>query len=683
MKKSFKLAGIALVLAAAVFTSCAPAASSDDKRIYDDVELSSVAFPGYNYIVYTPVSEVDVYDLITDELKVEIDGVSTTATGTKTEVPDVKRNYILYRNDGKLLETFTSSSNSSPDFVNYGDLDYYFVDKEIVDGEKYEYTLYLDGKKIKSTEVTAIKPEYSINGKLTTASDLVAYDNWSDEVVTADNITVDVKTDVNRNNRFIVTFPAKQYLTYEVQLYKGNGLELFGNLASVDTNLTASGITTTTKYYKPDYVAKYANNVIAAGEYTVKVTVSANGYEDDVVVASKKVTIDALDVATGAGTGTVNGAYIDEGETIRLVWTPAKKADQSNWSADNYKVYTLDSKGVYTLVSEKVKEAEAEAKEAEETAEEVIKSIGKDTQGVYSDVYYLDYKVENNKVDYTFVVVLSDNGKFESINKTKTIVAYAAKDKAVYDENNVNAAFTDLDKDGANNDLVLTFSGFTDGDTRKLKSVKYFITEDKDPDITYILDSELTGAAVVPSADYTTYDVVIKDVPFDSKVVYQYTISDDKKDDLVVTKFTDKASSITTSIKPTEFALSTERAQLTDDTTAKVKVTVAPKDKALYTYEVYYAKLDPNSASYESVTTWTPLTVELKAATDKLSWVAEASTTLIPTEPTKDGTTDGKTVSYSDKFVFKYVKINTKYASVTKATAVQYSEVLDVTKAAK
>lgn len=676
MKKSFKLAGIALVLAAAVFTSCAPAASSDDKRIYDDVELSSVAFPGYNYIVYTPVSVTGVYDLITNEVKTEVAAGSATVSGnvTETKVPNVPRTYILYRNDGKQLETFTSSSNSSNDVP----LDYYFVDYDIVDGEKYEYTLYLDGKKIKSTEVTAIKPEYSINGKLTTASDLVAYDNWSDEVVTADNITVDVKTDVNRNNRFIVTFPAKQYLTYEVQLYKGNGLELFGNLASVDTNLTASRITTT-KYYKPDYVAKYANNVTEPGEYTVKVTVSATGYEDDVVVASKKVTIDALDVATGAGTGTVNGAYIDEGETIRLVWTPAKKADQSNWSADNYKVYTLDSKGVYTLVSEKVKEAEAEAKDAEETAEEVIKSIGKDTQSVYSDVYYLDYKVENNKVAYTFVVVLSDNGKFENLTNKTEVRKYAAKDKA--DDCTVSAEFNDKDEDGADNDLVLTFSGFTDGDTRKLKSVKYFIAEK--PDTTYVLDSELTGAAVVPSADYTTYDVVIKDVTFGSKVVYQYTISDDKKDDLVVTKVTDDASSITTTIKQTEFALSTERPQLTDDTKAKVKVTVAPEDKALYTYEVYVAKLDPNSASYESVTTWTPLTVELKAATDKLSWVAEVSTTLTPTEPTKDSTTEGKTVSYSDKFVFKYVKTNTKYVSTNKAKAVNYSEVVEVTKKAK
>lgn len=672
MKKSFKLAGIALVLAAAVFTSCAPAASSDDKRIYDDVELSSVAFPGYNYIVYTPVSVTGVYDLIIDEVKTEVAGGSSnvssnvSANVTQTKVPNVARTYILYRNDGTQIQTVSSNSNS-----------YYYVDNNVVDGEKYEYTLYLDGKKIKSTEVTAIKPEYSINGKLTTASDLVAYDNWSDEVVTADNITVDVNT----KNRFIVTFPAKQYLTYKVQLYKGNGLELFGELASVDSNyLTASGITKT-EYYKPDYVAKYANEVTAAGEYTVKVTVSANGYEDDVVVASKKVTIDALDVATGAGTGTVNGAYIDEGETIRLVWTPAKKADQSNWSADNYKVYTLDSKGVYTLVSEKVKEAEAEAKDAEETAEEVIKSIGKDTQSVYSDVYYLDYKVENNKVAYKFVVVLSDNGKFESINKTKEIGAYAAKAKAEYDEKNVTAAFKDLDKDGANNDLVLTFSGFAAGDTRKLKSVKYLIAEK--PDTAYILDSELTEAAVVPSADYTTYDVVIKDVPFDSKVVYQYTISDDKKDDLVRTKVTDDASSITTSIKPTEFALSTEQAKLTDDTTAKVKVTVAPKNKALYTYEVYVAKLDSNYASYESVTAWTKLPVELKAATDKSSWVAEVSTTLTPTEPTKDGTTDGTIVSYSDKFVFKYVKINTKYASTNKATAVEYSNVVEVTKKVK
>lgn len=676
MKKSFKLAGIALVLAAAVFTSCAPAASSDDKRIYDDVELSSVAFPGYNYIVYTPVSVTGVYDLITDEVKIEVAGGSATGNVTKTNVPNVKRTYILYRNDGKQLETFSSSENSSKD----DPLDYYFVDSDIVDGEKYEYTLYLDGKKIKSTEVTAIKPEYLINGKLTTASDLVAYDNWSDEVVTADNITVDVKTDVNRNNRFIVTFPAKQYLTYTVQLYKGNGLELFGKLVSASDSLNNNMYSpVSTQYYKPDYVAKYANQVTAPGEYTVKVTVSATGYEDDVVVASKKVTIDALDVATG--TGAVNGAYIDEGETIRLVWTPAKKADQSNWSADNYKVYTLDSKGVYTLVSEKVKEAEAEAKDAEETAEEVIKSIGKDTQSVYSDVYYLDYKVENNKVAYKFVVVLSDNGKFEDLNKTADVSAYEAKAKAT--DCTVSAAFTDLDKDGANNDLVLTFSGFTAGDTRKLKSVKYFIAEK--PDKTYVLDSELTGAAVVPSADYTTYDVVIKDVPFDSKVVYQYTISDDKKDDLVRTKVTDDASSITTSINSTEFVLlPTEQAKTTDDTTAKVKVTVKPEDKALYTYEVYVAKLDSNSASYESVTAWTKLPVELKAATDKKSWVAEASTTLIPAEPTKDGTTDGKTVSYSDKFVFKYVKINTKYASVTnKATAVSYSSVVDVTKEVK
>ena len=661
MKKSFKLAGIALVLAAAVFTSCAPAASSDDKRIYDDVELSSVAFPGYNYIVYTPVSETDVYDLITNEVKTEVAGGSSnvSANVTETKVPDVTRTYILYRNDGTQLQTVSSNSNS-----------YYYVDNNVVDGEKYEYTLYLDGKKIKSTEVTAIKPEYSINGKLTTASDLVAYDNWSDEVVTADNITVDV----NYKNDFIVTFPAKRYLNYNVQLYKGNGLELFGKLVSASDSLSNWMYSPVpTQYYKPDYVAKYANQVTAAGEYTVKVTVSSTaGYEDDVVVASKKVTIDALDVA--ANTGDVNGAYIDEGEKIRLVWTPAKKADQSNWSADNYKVYTLDSKGVYTLVSEKVKEAEAEAKEAEE----VIKSIGKDTQSVYSDVYYLDYKVENNKVDYTFVVVLSDNGKFESINKTKTIDAYEAKAKAVYDENNVIAEFKDLDEDGADNDLVLKFSGFTAGDTKKLKSVKYLIAEK--PDTAYILDSELTGAAVVPSADYTTYDVVIKDVPFDSKVVYQYTISDDKKDDLVVTKVTDDASSIST-IELTEFVLSTEQAKLTDDTTAKVKVTVKPEDKALYTYEVYVAKLDSNSASYESVTAWTKLPVELKAATDKLSWVAEASTTLTPTEPTKDGTTDGNISSYSDKFVFKYVKINTKYASVTnKATAVAYSAVKEVTK---
>ena len=680
MKKSFKLAGIALVLAAAVFTSCAPAASSDDKRIYDDVELSSVAFPGYNYIVYTPVSVTGVYDLIIDEVKTEVAGGSSnvSANVTETKVPNVERTYILYRNDGTQIKTVSSISDS-----------FYYVDNNIVDGEKYEYTLYLDGKKIKSTEVTAIKPEYSINGKLTTASDLVAYDNWSDEVVTADNITVDV----NYKNEFIVTFPAKQYLNYKVELYKGNGLELFGKLVSASDTLTNTIPNTypnidynsvSTKYYKPDYVAKYANKVTAAGEYTVKVTVSATGYEDDVVVASKKVTIDALDVDTNNGTGAVNGAYIDEGETIRLVWTPAKKADQSNWSADNYKVYTLDSKGVYTLVSEKVKEAEAEAKEAEETAEEVIKSIGKDTQGVYSDVYYLDYKVENNKVAYTFVVVLSDNGKFESINKTQKIDEYKAKAKAVYDENNVNAAFTDLDKDGANNDLVLTFSGFTAGDTRKLKSVKYFIAEK--PDATYVLDSELTGAAVVPSADYTKYDVVIKDVPFGSKVVYQYTISDDKKDDLVRTKVTDDdvVSSIATTIKLTEFALSTERPQLTDDTKAKVKVTVAPEDKALYTYEVYFAKLDPNSASYESVTTWTKLPVELKAATDKSSWVAEASTTLTSTEPTKDGTTDGNISSYSDKFVFKYVKTNTKYASVTnKATAVGYSNVVEVTKNVK
>lgn len=670
MKKSFKLAGIALVLAAAVFTSCAPAASSDDKRIYDDVELSSVAFPGYNYIVYTPVSETKVYELITNEVKTEVAGGSSnvSANVTETKVPNVERTYILYRNDGTQIKTVSSNSNS-----------YYYVDNNVVDGEKYEYTLYLDGKKIKSTEVTAIKPEYSINGKLTTASDLVAYDNWSDEVVTADNITVDV----NYKDDFIVTFPAKRYLNYKVELYKGNGLELFGKLVSASDSLDNSLYSPVpTQYYKPDYVAKYANNVTAAGEYTVKVTVSANGYEDDVVVASKKVTIDALDVATNTGTGDVYGKYIDEGETIRLVWTPAKKADQSNWSADNYKVYTLDSKGVYTLVSEKVKEAETEAKDAEETAEEVIKSIGKDTQGVYSDVYYLDYKVENNKVDYTFVVVLSDNGKFESINKTKEIGAYVAKAKAEYDENNVTAAFKDLDKDGANNDLVLTFSGFAAGDTRKLKSVKYLIAEK--PDTAYILDSELTEAAVVPSADYTKYDVVIKDVPFDSKVVYQYTISDDKKDDLVRTKVTDDTSSIATTIKSTEFALSQKQANETDDVTATVKVTVAPEDKALYTYEVYYAKLDPNSASYESVTTWTPLTVELKAATDKSSWVAEASTTLIPTEPTKDGTTDGKTVSYSDKFVFKYVKINTKYASVSnKATAVSYSYVVDVEKKVK
>ena len=92
----------------------------------------------------------------------------------------------------------------------------------------------------------------------------------------------------------------------------------------------------------------------------------------------------------GGITGAINVDYIDS-KTACLYWTPAKKQDQTIWPIENYTVYSVSDKGVWSAIDVKI--------------EKIIRNA--------VDYYSAKIELDNTDVAYTFGVQLSDGAKKE------------------------------------------------------------------------------------------------------------------------------------------------------------------------------------------------------------------------------------------------------------------------------
>jgi len=678
MKKILSIAG-AIALAASLFVACSSEVADDGRNSYIDtykleaVDITVKAYPGYNFVSWGSSK----------------DGVTPT----------------ILRDDGKKITATTGLENGA-------------IDTDIKGGVKYTYTAYVStdkGKEVhtafdgtdhittsdnqyktyyavkgnsKSASVTAIAPDvYNSKGELTTALDLTNCQNAGskDYVISEKNLRVNKITDVLGNTYFKVSFPTKAYLKYTVLFYHGNSLETFTDAKMPDTDKDATLTVGVNKnFYKMDntYAAKVP--VTAAGAWKIWVKVvdwnDTPAYEPSYVAYKEPITIDTLDT-TGRETTIVNAAYvansnpatnngyIDEGKTIRIVWKPARNANNKDWSTKNYKVYVAD--GVNKSV------ANYTAIEAE---------VKTDTQNT-EPVYYVDYTVADNTAPYNFYVVLSDNGKVEASNKSVTVYKYNPKAKVVLaNTDSVTTSFVDSDKTGVSDDAIITFKLASNETTNKsnpikVTSVKYKVLDQKDNTEytadSLILDSELSTAAAVPTVnDYTTVVAAAKNVKLGSKVVFLYTLSQTGKADLVNVVTTTGKSNADVTIQAGEFsfafseatAASYYKGKFTIIPAADATTPVADKDtnfdgKALYTYTVQYALLE-SGASVAGITDWKSASVAIKWDTTALAWKGESADDVDFTKIMKAGSKNDlddsngakQNGAYSGTIVFKYTK---------------------------
>ena len=626
MKKTLKVFAIVACALGMLFTSCSQPQTPSNIEVVtvDATEITVKALPGYNKVTWTPVSNAE---------------------------------YVLYINGEKRGDYKSNASLS-------------YQDDTIVDGKEYTYTVYtipaglkvesefdesqintIGGNKVayytkgnkSSATVKAIVPPFVKDGKLVTALDVIDYDPEAkaEDKVTAENINFFYDED---ENSVKFSYPVKDYLTYTYKLYRGNELEVFGKNANAVKQSTTLG--------------KHFGNKVEltnAGEYTLVVEVTCDGYKTSKITAAKKVTVDALiDVDAAAATSDPKAYYIDEGKKARIIWTPAKKADKSDWAPKNYTVYVKDNKNVYTPIN-LVKSTTVGEDGAEITTEE-IKTLEGTQKG--DKVYYVEYDVTNNKVGYTFYVVLNDNGKLEAAKKEAKLNAYA--EIADVDFNGTaTVSWTATDKTAKKDDAVLTIEGLSKD--QEIEFVKYKVLSKK-ANKTYtveqaLLDSEFVDAKV--PAKYTKNDIIVENIPEDSKVVFLYAIKEEGKKsyyamaELSWNNLSDSTNAILT-------FTAEERTDETNDPTYVVSFSSDKYDEAKnWKYEVYYAKLDSNSATLDGVSNWTSVGAITPTFNKQLNeWTAEVKGVKLAATTEKRDELKNKLVGYYDTYAIKFVKTN-------------------------
>lgn len=675
MKKIMFAAAVAV---AVLLTGCKQVTSNIETIKSNALEITAKALPGFNYVTWS----------------MPVDGAQVT----------------VMRDDGTVLSPECDRGN-------------YALDANVQDGVEYTYTVYtgkpsevswqfignvtnisdvdtLEGVRYEgnsaSASCTAINPGYIKDGKLMSAIELCDYEEGgnADFVVKPENIVVELEK-VGNADYVVVAYPTKNYLSYTTKLYRGNGLEIFGrDLVSAETVNYYDDTAKYNSFYSNDGTYRANIPVTNAGEYSVEVVVEAKAaktggnvkkYSTSYVKAEKKVTFEKLDAATATGSPTVG--YIDAGKTVRVVWTPAKKADTTKWAADSYKVFVKDAKDVYTEI------APAKTAKLDEEGEEVKDEDGNvvmETKLAIAagaqkgeDVYYIDYAIPNNKVSYTFYVVLSDNGKYESLEKKVELTAY--NELSTIAGISSAATFKTVDEDAVANDAVFTITLDSDAlkavkaGKLKLASVGYKVIAKNDngsyEPTTVVLDGDLT-AVTTNTDDYSTYVAVLKNVAKDSKVYFQAKFTGAEYKDTYTSATTETASGDST-IKTTGWIKSvTAKDALPNDKNPVfnfvIEETIDNNEPlySLYDYKIFYAAI----AADGSKGAWDDAGVEMKLDSEDVKtatkYAGKKEVTLDAKTATKNEA--GKVTGYSTTYAIKYVKT----LKATGDSVVEYATVI-------
>jgi len=202
------------------------------------------------------------------------------------------------------------------------------------------------------------------------------------------------------------------------------------------------------------------------------------------------VTISSLGASVvNYGTNNVSAAWKDK-ETVRLMINPVILSDGSISAPKDY------------IVCRKVRNAvDSEYAEIKETISATLDSDG-------NKVYFVDTKVTDNTVGYTYAVYLTDGNGI--INETVNVAAFTEALKS-----DLSVSFVSDDADGIENDVKVVL---TKDNGESISSVKYMVLDSTDTGS--YLDADYTNVLALNNASVmdNEYSWIIKNVAVDSYV---------------------------------------------------------------------------------------------------------------------------------------------------------------------
>lgn len=584
MKKILSVAA-AIALAAALI-SCGD--TSDFDGATDTViavgtpKVTAKAYPGVNYISWEPIAQAASYELYRTE-------------------------------DGE---------NSDSDLIASGNqLSYEDVAKAgastIVDGKSYKYTVIAVGANGGSTDIPtraiylkSSQGSATVTAKVpqsgTTALDLNKdYASKLNDKNVAKNVLARFVEEGENAGTIYFEFPATAAYKYSVAFLADGEYES----QSVKTTFPANSFKAVR--YLENYKVEGTKAPTKPGKYNVYIAVDSVSplYVTSYVNTGVSVEVAKLVEAEGTNPVTAAATYTAE-KTARIYWGPTKKTvdaySDEFFAIENYKVYKSAQNDIaLTAVSATI------------------------TDGVDSDgnkIYYVDDTVEDNKVTYTYTIVLTDGVRYGA-SQTATL-AKRAQTKAP----SVTTSKTNFNKDGLTNDIKVVVAAGNDANNKALPTTTganaKLVKADKTVTLYWINLAEketTTAAATWTKVDLAKTDDFNYDASTDTYIWYKedadagvylfkavahevgYLDSDEAFGDLVTVNGIDKIIVAAATRTSTSAGVN---ATLTDSTTSTTTDAYAKYDYSLLTV----TNVINGTTGKETVTSTTPTPVSITAA---------------------------------------------------------------------
>ena len=586
MKKILSVAA-AIALAAALI-SCGD--SSDEfSGAVDTVitvgtpKVTAKAYPGVNYISWEPVAQAKSYELYRTE-----DGANTGAT------------------------LLTLGSELSYEDVAGADA------STIVDGKSYKYTVIAVGANatgagiperavyLKSSQgsatVTAKVPQSG-----TAALDLNKdYASKLNEKNVAKNVLARFVEEGENAGKIYYEFPVTAAYKYSVAFLADGEYES----QSVTTTFPAKSFKAVR--YLENYKVEGTKAPTNPGKYNVYIAVDSVSllYPTSYVNTGVSVEVAKL-VADDNYTNPVTAAATYTAEkAARIYWGPAKKTvyayKDDFFPVENYKVY---------------KSAQNDIALKPVTAQ-ITEGVDKDG----NKIYYVDDTVEDNKVTYTYTIVLTDGVRYGTA-QTATL-AKRAQTKAP----SVTTSVTNFNKDGLTNDIKVVVAAGNDANNNALPTTTganaKLVKADKTVTLYWINLAEketTTAAATWTKVDLAKTDDFNYDASTDTYIWYKedadagvylfkavaheagYLDSDEAFGALVTVNGIDKIIVAAATRNSTSAGIN---ATLADSTTSTTTDAYAKYDYSLLTV----TNVINGTTGKETVTSTTPTAVSITAA---------------------------------------------------------------------
>ena len=347
---------------------------------FDKTVLTAIAYPGMNFISWTPVVAATDYKLYIHEGDVCINSVSFLSTDPLCYIDTNIKNNVQYNYlvEVKCGGTSISDNNSSNVSVE----------------------VFPKSMSNKAT-VTAIVPDYNVN-----ALDLVNYEEPAgnrDFIVNSRNINIAK----HNNDKISVSFPGKAYLNYDLFLtvdneyealkeYNETELEKLSDNAKNDVILYTNFLVTQAGTYRARVVAKSENDHFG---------------DSDVITSQQTVKVYKLN---GSGADIVSADYISYSE-IKLTF---KKFYLENGEAvpnTYYKLYRSEAGSKnYTQLYSSYNEPELQPHSSDDT------------------LYIVDNVDSKNTKDYIYTLVVTDGSLYAESSSEIKVNKYIPEKRTAY-----------------------------------------------------------------------------------------------------------------------------------------------------------------------------------------------------------------------------------------------------------